>query len=199
MNSKAAQFWNWFTGFAKRACGESPSEQLQDELLSEIHHRLDERIYFEMSTNSSQKELILTACGDESAFPIIVAIVNAAPKLAGWSFIALKPAQGVSFTHQDGEIELNAAELWFMPLKSKINPTQNGIRLGIPNADAVKMQQSVDTAYTILETVIGERLCATSIHHVEMCELPAEPTAAGYLRLSQLAEYLNWRATKQRH
>jgi hypothetical protein len=196
MIANAKNFWKWFAGFAKRLPSVDPPESMLDELLAEIHHRLDDRIYFEMSTNTPQKELILTACGNVAVFPIIDAIIGVAPSITGWSFVALKPAQGFAFSYRDGEIELDIAELWFMPLQSTEKPTQLGLRLAVPDADTVLARQSVDIAHTILETAIGERLCATAIQHVEIGILPTDPAADGYLKLSQLGEYLQWRAAK---
>ena len=110
-----------------------------------------------------------------------------------WNFIALKPAMGFDFTHESNGILLKASELWFMPLKSEEAPSALSISLGVPDADYVLEHQTIDTAYTMLETGIGERSCAVDIQKVFVEDLPDDPAANGWIELPRLAEYIAWR------
>ena len=56
--------------------------------------------------------------------------------------------------------------------------------------------QTVDAAYTILDTGIGERSTATDIQHVVVGDLPVDPAAEGYLKLARLADYISWHKSK---
>jgi len=103
---------------------------------------------------------------------------------------------GFAFTHRNNEIELDVSQLWFRPLKSTSEPQSLGLRLGVPNADFVLQRQTVDTAYTILETGIGERSCAIDIQHVEIDDLPHDPSAEGYLEIERLSKYIDWHKKK---
>ena len=179
MKLPATTFWTWFRGFASRL----PDGPLPEHML-------------ELSTNAPDKELILTAQGDLTVFPEVEAMIDAAPDLDGWTFIALKPALGFHFTHRDNGIALNAAELWFLPLKSKSDPHALAVCLGVPDAEVVFDRQTVDTAFTILETGIGERSCATDIQHVTVDDLPDDPPAHGYIPLLKLADYIEWHKAK---
>ncbi len=189
-------FWTWFRGFAKRLPAGDIPDSLQDELLSQLQC-FDDRLYFLLSTNSAPKELIVTAEGNVAAFDSADAIVAVAPELSGWRFHALKPAMGFDFCHTDGPIALDVSKLWFMPMKSSDDPTALGILVGFPNADFVLKHQSVDTAYTILETALGERSCTRDIAHVAVDDLPEAPVAEGYLKLPRLPEYVAFH--KRRH
>jgi hypothetical protein len=195
MRLPPSTFWTWFSGFARRLPADDPPDALLDELLDQLH-AIDRRIYFELSTNTADRELILTASGNSAAFPVVDNLIATAPKLKGWSFVALKPPKGFQFKYRSGDIVLNVRELWFMPLQSNTNPRDLGLRLCLPNADYILERQTVDTAYTILETVIGERSCATDIQYVEVDELPADPAAERYLPITRLVEYLEWRRRK---
>ena len=84
-----------------------------------------------------------------------------------------------------------------MPTKSREHPARLGIILGFPDADLVLANQSVDTAYTILETGIGERACAADIAHVSVADLPDDPDASSYLEISRLSDYITFH--KRRH
>jgi hypothetical protein len=77
-----------------------------------------------------------------------------------------------------------------MPTRSSEDPAALGIVLGFPDADFLLQHQSVDTAYTILETAIGERSCAEYIAHVAVDDLPEHPERGGYLELPRLPDYI---------
>ena len=97
---------------------------------------------------------------------------------------------GFAFTYRDNEIELDVSQLWYLPLRSASAPQDLGLRLAVPDAELILQRQSVDTAYTILETGIGERSCGNDIQHVEITDLPEDFLAQGYLELPRLAEYV---------
>ena len=189
-------FWTWFRGFAERLPHDDIPDELQDELLSELH-RFDERLYFLLCTNTLPHELIITADGSAGAFSSADILVDDAPTLPNWQFIALKPAMGFAFRHTDGKISLDASALWFKPTNSSDDPPQLGVIIGFPDADFVLENQSVDTAYAILETGIGERSCMNDIHRVTIDDLPDDPESHNYIPLPQLADYIEFH--KRRH
>jgi hypothetical protein len=162
MDEVAFSFSNWFASWEHQLPSGGIPDELQDELLAQIQ-KYDDRLYFLLSTDEVPSELIISAEGNRDAFPAAEKFVAAAPNLSGWKFIALKPAHGFNFRHGDGPISLDVAQLWFIPLKSSSNPSALGISICFPDADFVLEHQSVDTAYTILESVIGERECTDRI------------------------------------
>jgi hypothetical protein len=189
MSFSPKAFWTWFRGFADRIPDEDIPDTLQDQLLSQVQ-QYDDRLFFLLSTNASPRELIITADGNKDAFPSAETLVAEAPQLEGWSFIALKPAMGFDFRHTDGPISLDVSQLWFMPTKSSADPSLLGVIIAFPDADFVLEHQSVDTAYTILETAIGERASSMDIAHVTVDDIPDSPEDNGYLRLPQLPDYI---------
>lgn len=196
MSLSPTTFWDWFCAFADRLPQGNVPDAFQESLLSKLH-RYDKRLYFLISTNTAQRELIITADGNKDAFQSAELLVSAAPNLAGWTFIALKPAMGFDFTHSDGPISLDVSKLWFKPTESSDDPPGLGVVLGLPDIDFVLHNQSVDTAYTILETSIGERCCTDDIAQVTVDDLPATPEVSGYLPLPKLPDYIAFH--KRRH
>jgi hypothetical protein len=182
-------FWTWFRGFANRLPNDDIPDDLQNELLSHLHC-FDDRLYFLMSTNTSPHELIITVEGNANAVSSADKLVNAAPQISNWKFISLKPPMGFNFTHRDGSISLDASKLWFIPTNSSDVAPELGVIIGFPDADFVLENQSVDTAYTILETGIGERSCMNDIHRVTVDDLPDDPESHGYMPLPRLADYI---------
>ncbi|MBI1247459.1 hypothetical protein GC197_06375 [bacterium] len=186
-----ARFWNWFRGFADRLPVDEIPDTLQDELLSQLHG-YDDRLYFLLSTDSTPRELIVTANGVLAAFEAADALVSAAPDLSGWKFHSLKPPMGFDFRHTDGPISLDVSQLWFVPLTTPQHPAALGVVIGLPDADFVYQHESVDTAYTIISTAIGERECAQEIAHFALTKLPDSPEENGYLELPRLPDYIEF-------
>ena len=197
MSLSPTSFWTWFRGFAERISGDVIPDELQGELLSHLHC-YDKRLYFLVCTNASPCELIITVEGNRDAFQSADSLVAAAPQIDGWVFIALKPPMGFDFRHKDGLVSLDVSKLWFKPMNSAADPSALGIVVAFPNADFVLENQSVDTAYTILESAIGERSCTDDIAHLAIADLPDEPESKGYLRLSQLPDYIAFHKRKYR-
>lgn len=196
MKLPPSTFWTWFRGFTKRLPKDGVPEELQDELLSHLH-RFDNRLYFLLSTNTIPHELIITVEGNADAITPADELIGAAPNLPNWKFYSLKPPMGFAFTYKDGRISLDVSALWFMPTNSPEQPPELGVIIGLPDADFVLENQSVDTAYTILETGIGERSCMNDIHRVSVDDLPDDPEAQGYIPLSRLPDYIAFH--KRRH
>ncbi|MCR9199959.1 MAG: hypothetical protein NXI04_15090 [Planctomycetaceae bacterium] len=190
MNDTIDDLWAWFTEFVQRLPDSFP-EAAQEELLSALH-QIDDRLFYLVSTESRPRELIVTADGNTSAFEIIEQLIDAAPPSPQWQYFALKPPMGFGFTHRDGPISLRVAELWFKPLKSQDAPTELGVLVGFPDADLVLENQSVDTAWTILETALGERSSALDIAHVAVDDLPEDPRAHRFLPLPELPRYIDF-------
>jgi hypothetical protein len=189
-------FWRWFRRFATKLTPGEPSDSALDELVHELH-KVDSRLFFEISTNTAQKELIITASGNADVFPVVDALIAKAPKIDGWSFIALKPPMGFDFVHSNNRgLELNVKKLWFLPLQCKEDSEVFGLRLAVPSSAAVVRLQSVDTAYTILSTALGERSYASDIGFVELADLPKDPAAEGYAELPILPFYIEARRRK---
>lgn len=187
-----ADFWKWFAGFSARLPqGEVPVE-MGDELLTQLH-RHDERIYYELAADLQPRELILTGCGDRDVVPVIETLVAAAPAMADWKIVALKPSGGFSFTHRDHAIEINAQHVWFQPLQLHHPPQGLGLRLGIRDAQTVRERQTLDTGFMIVAGGLGERAYVENVHYVELAELPDDPESEGYMEIADLRAFLAWR------
>lgn len=196
MNLPASTFWTWFRGFAGRIPRDDIPDELQDELLSHLHC-YDDRLYFLLAINTTPHELIVTADGNADAFASADALISVAPKFDDWKFFSLKPPLGFDFRHTDGPISVDVSDLWFMPTQSSDAPPELGVILYFPDANFVIERQSVDTAYTILETAIGERAVTQDIARVTVDDRPDSPAENGCLELARLPEYIAFH--KRRH
>lgn len=194
--ARIAQFWSWFVQHESDLARVSPDANPALDGLLQSLQRISPKLYFEVCANSNPHELIVTAEGRQELFPLVDAVVAVAPRIAGWSFIALKPPTGFGFQTSYEEAMFDPRSMWFLPLESPSNPTFLGLRVGIPGFAAVQEQISKSAILVVLDTALGERSAASDIQHVEVTALPPRPEDQGFIELVDLAGYIEWRKGK---
>lgn len=168
-------------------------ERLVNLLLEKLHEFCDQ-LYFEIGGHPEdpKQELIITASGNPQFFPIVEALVQAAPEMDDWEVIAFKPPRGASFVIVYNDIELTPTELWFTPLRNKEEPKMIGIAVGVPYYDEDNEDENFNAAiFALIETVIGEKAFAL-VDYIEPNSLPEDPEEYGLEPLERLTEYLHW-------
>jgi Mg/Co/Ni transporter MgtE len=120
-------------------------------------------------------------------------MIAAAPSIAGWQFIALKPAMGFDFVTQYEDLKLDPRTIWFLPIVNQANPGALVLRFGIPNLRAEQLRQAQNGILVVLDTALGERSAATAFQQFDVVPLPAVPEKAGYIELTDLPACLVWR------
>lgn len=192
-----SQFWNWFKDNNKaytflNSVDEETKEKLLDDFLKQLHKYCDS-IYFEIGGYPDEdQELIITAEGDERYFDKIETLVNAAPKIDGWTFIAFKPPMPDNFKSKWDDLELNSEDMWFLPLSN--DKTQElGIRVCFNKQDLIKGNKTLTPLlYKMLDTILGEKSFALDIQYVETDLLPDYPEEEGLYPILELPEYIEW-------
>ena len=161
--------------------------------LKEVHPGL----WFEMSDEmSGHREFVITAEGDPKLFPLVDAMVAAAPTTGTWVFVALKPAMGFDFVTTYEGVVFDSKSLWFLPLDSSADSSNLGLRIGIPGLNDEMRRVAGNAVMVILDTGLGERSSAMDVQHVEFAELPSQPEKEGYIELPDLPAYIAWRKRK---
>jgi len=95
--AQIAEFWTWFAQHESDLARARPDgSPVLDELLQGLQG-IDSNLFFEICTDSNPHELVVRAEGRRELFPLVDAVVAAAPRLEGWVFTALKPAMGFGF------------------------------------------------------------------------------------------------------
>lgn len=159
----AQRFSEYMRGQAGRLRKMDASDAADEigDLLVSIDHRLGVEVAED--DDSDEREVIVTAFSDATAFDLVELIVAELPNLPGWHFVALKPPRGFDFTVSIENQKLDAKLLEFTPL-----PERGAIALVVPPAlvDQVAGAESEELAWLIVETGIGERL-AGQVQHVE--------------------------------
>lgn len=70
------------------------------------------------------------------------------------------------------------------------------MRVGVPEFDRVEERTTKNAVFVILGTALGERSAASDIQHVEVAVLPTKPEDQGYIELTELDDYIEWRKPK---
>jgi len=190
-------FWRWFADHRSEFnVLSNPDEPFWDLALQQIK-RIDERLWFELSsTDNGVREFVVTAEGHVEAFPVAEILVNLAPELEGWVFVALKPPMGFEFTtHYEGAL-FEPRLMWFLPLEDSSRPHDLGMRVGIQGLESMDKSKAHNAVLVILDTALGERSAAVDIQYTEVSELPADPESFGYIELPELPSYISWRKRK---
>jgi hypothetical protein len=187
-------FWQWFVGHeAEFNSLSKPDQSFWDVALDELK-KVDKRLRFELSNaDVSPREYIVTAEGYVDAFPAAEMLVDHAPEIGGWEFLALKPPMGFTFTTRYEGIFFDPAAMWFLPLDSPSNPQDLGLRIGIAGLDSLDHTAAHNAVHVILDTALGERSAALDIQYTEIANLPGNPESEGYIQLSELPDYIIWR------
>ncbi|MFZ0479908.1 MAG: hypothetical protein WAL71_12215 [Terriglobales bacterium] len=190
---RVERFWAWFATHKLEFASLTLGKPFWDIALKEIK-KVDEHLWFELSRDSHPvREFIVTAEGHVSSFPIAEELVRLAPNIEGWSFIALKPAQGFQFTTIYEGTRFDPRQIWFLPLESKSRPGDLGIQIAVPGLDAMDKTTAHSAVLVILDTGLGERSAALDLQHTELTEMPTDPASLGYIELPDLADYIVWR------
>jgi hypothetical protein len=190
------RFWNWFGDHHDKYRSvdrAEDGEELLSRFLEELH-RYDEDLYFEVSEplEDGSNELIITAEGLRKKFPAVKALVDAAPKFQKWKVIAFKPALGFDFIHEYGDLKIDPKKLWFLPLTAKSDPSILGLRVGLDGLEESTEEKIKNSIWIILDTGLGEEVCAERIRHLEVATLPEKPEDEGFMEMSELPDYLAW-------
>lgn len=188
-----SEFWAWFSEHdADLSAMPDADAPFWDTALSRLRV-VDPGLRFEMSDPiGGEREFVITASGNAALFPLVEAMVSAAPVLAGWVFVALKPAMGFDFVTKYEGVTLNPEAMWFLPLQSPERPSDLALRIGIPGLNDDMRRVAGKALFMILDTGLGERSAALDVQHVEFTALPNEPEEAGYIELPELAKYIGW-------
>jgi hypothetical protein len=179
--SPEAQFWSWFAQNAPRvATIKTGHEPIAGELAAQLN-RVDGDLTWEVGVTQEPKELVISASGIQSAFPVVKRLVAAAPPISGWKIVAFRPRRKANLVIDFGDYRLDPAKAWFKasPRRGKLD-----IQVFVPDyrdSEAVKQ-----AAFLLLDGLLGEYDVETRIAAIEIQGVPANPMTAGLRPVAEL-------------
>ncbi|CAN5603962.1 hypothetical protein BH10BAC2_BH10BAC2_04930 [soil metagenome] len=195
--NKIDEFWSWFKENNKaflfsNSIDENIKEQLLNSFMVQLHKYCD-KIYFEIGGFPDEtQELIITAEGDKKYFLKVEELINAAPQIDNWIFVAFKPPISGDFKSKWGELELNTEEMYFLPLSNNKTPGI-GIRVYLKNHELLKENKTLMTLlYKMLDTILGEKSFASDVDYIDTDLLPDNAQKENMYSILELPEYIQW-------
>jgi len=183
-------FWNWFQEQSNRLGSMSDTDRVADEIYAHIS-LIDPNLAVEVSTVDSlgHRELIISASGDDSLFPLVMQVGEKSVRCSGWTVTLLKPPRGFSFyTTADG-ITISPSNWRFIPLQVDDKPERLGIRL----ITFSEYTFGPDALSLILQAGIGEEATA----YLECLESSHQSQGGTRdLSIDRLGEYIRWHKQK---
>jgi hypothetical protein len=192
----AHEFWSWFEGHAPRflALRDDPDEAALDDIQEHLHSYCDD-LWFEVGgAPEGPMEFVISAEGNEAFFRHVQELADAAPSIPGWQIIAFKPPHGFSFVTNYGGLEINPAQCWFLPLKSKQQPGRVALRIGVPGYDEANARKFEAGLHIVVDAGLGELVAGQRVAFIEACDQPVDAEQAGFIRLDELGDYIAWMA-----
>lgn len=194
---KAKKFWEWFVKnqnkyFFLNQVESDVKENLLNEFTNQLH-KFCENLFFQIGGHPDKtQDLIITAAGNVKYFDKVEELVNVAPKLKDWRFIAFKPPMEFGFKLTYKNITTDPGELWFLPLENSSNPQDMGIRIAFPNYLDSKEKDFTFIAFLMLDTILGEQSTALDIDYLDVGIIPDDPENNGFIHLSELKDFVTW-------
>lgn len=192
-----AEFWRVFQGRAgELARVRSADDPVYDLILDRLQE-INPELYFEFYAEPGASELVITAEGERSLFPLVDSIVAGAPEIPGWAILALKPKLGipVTATWEDGKVTV--ADVVFLPLELA-DSDDLGLRLLVPGLAPEHAEAAHNALLRVLDHVLGEREFAESVEYTEVVPLPGDASEEDYIALSDLESYISWRKNRSK-
>jgi hypothetical protein len=189
-------FWRLFTEHAPRLAELTSAEDpIYDRLLAQLH-RVDPGLFIEVSADSDERELVITADGNSELFALADAVVAAAPRLQGWNILSLKPRLGFPESVTWEGVLINIADVVFDPITPE-DSNELVLQLFVPGINEQEVDSAHNALLRALDHALGEREFAASVQYTEV--IPLHGPGDDYISLLKLEEFLKWHNKQRAH
>ncbi|MFV0482002.1 MAG: DUF695 domain-containing protein [Campylobacteraceae bacterium] len=190
-------FWDWFVKnesefYEVVKNGNNIEKNFFDKMSPKLSN-IKEGIFFLTGMSENKAELILSADGNLKNIAFVEELVDDAPSLKNWTFIAHKPSINMEdFAIRMGGFEFNTQNLMFVANYDKKYPDEINITVIHKELNEENRPQITNGVYIYLDNFLGELTFAKdidviSIEGVDKLKDYAQP-------ISELKEYLSLRS-----
>jgi hypothetical protein len=192
-----AEFWRSFQDCeAALASAESADHAAHDMLLGKLH-AIHPGLYLEFCLDPGECELIVTADGNRALFPLVRAIVDGAPAIAGWKTRSLKPKFGFPSTVSWDDLTIVTDHVVFDPLERE-GSDELGLRIFVPGLKKSEADKAHNAILRALDHGLGEEKLAEAVRYTEVLPLPHDVAATDFIPLVELENFIRWRDEKRK-
>lgn len=190
------KFWKWFTEHNEQLTMlDDLDEKESNALLEEMQKVLDgycEGLTYEIGDQTNNgRTVTFSAEGDTDLFKYVTDLVEEAPDLDWWEFVAFKQPKGKGLKVTFDKYRFDTKKMYFMELENEESPDMVGLRVALENPVEGDDDQLVGV-YVTIEALIGEFDCATLVGYLDVCPIPAEPFKEGFKAMDDLPEFIEW-------
>ena len=156
---KIDKFWQWFTDHNEQliAMGDLQDKE-RDELLGALQYQLTkycDGLTYEMGEPTANgRTLTFTAEGDTDLFRYVVELVDAAPDLDWWEFVAFKQPMGTELKVRFDRWVFDTRKMYFEQLECEEEPDMLGLRIAVEGSQPENEDFQVGV-YVTLEALDG--------------------------------------------
>ena len=187
--SPEARFWAWFTDHSERLLQAGPDVQapVYRRLGEQLRH-YDDGLTWEMAAKRDPREFVVSADGSRALFPAVRRLIDAAPEVPGWTFIAFRQRSADKFELEFGGIKISPDDVWF---RSEPAGSVCHLAVYLPGLTADNEPMLGNAAFIMMDALLGEYDTTTKVGRIEFAALPVDPVAAGLQPFSRLAEVID--------
>ena len=193
---KTEIFWQWFQDHNEQLISlgdldEKGRRELEEELQNKLTEYCDGLTCDMGEATADGRTLTFTAEGDTDLFRYVVELVDAAPDLDWWQFVAFKQPLGTDLRVRFDKMLFETKKMYFQQLECEEEPEMLGLRIAV--ADGQRQDEDFQVGvYVTLEALLGEFDCATVIGYMDTVPVPEEPFKSGFQPLDDLPQFVDW-------
>ena len=167
------EFWRWFEKNDASLFDFEKDQKAVFDRLTTAMHRVHPSLTFEFGPKQGDsREFVISADGIKDAFPKVISLHAAAPKLPRWTFIRFRPRRepmdieysGVSARAQDIQFSIEA------------DGNKAGITLFIPGHTTQNHKTMVGISFLMLDQALGEFDVETKVGSIEVASPESAPS-----------------------
>jgi hypothetical protein len=190
-------FWNWFEKNEKIFFNavkqrRNIEKDFFDKLSLKLNELKDGFFYLTGMYNADTVELVLTADGAVKNIVFVEELVDAAPKIEGWKFTALKPAlDGKDVGIEMAGYKFNTENLGFYSNEHGEYPDEIDITIVHKDFNEENKTTITSGTFIFLDNYLGELDFVTTIDNLKV--ISKEEAQKELIPVEKLKAYLTWR------
>lgn len=189
-------FWHWFQtkekSFFKAVKKHTDVDRDALSPIMEKLQMLDECFYCQIGMkDDNTADLVITVEGDIKSFVFVDELIAAAPKIDGWIFTNLKPADGIGCSINMNGYKFDKETISFYENVLPEYPDEIDITLVHKDLTEANKKAITNGTFIFLETILGEYNAATIIDSVDVKGLEADNKTL--IPIEKLKDFLIWR------
>jgi len=192
-----SDFWTWFQKNDKDFFNtvknhENIETAFFDKLSPKLGELKDGYFYLTGMYDNNTVELVLTADGSTKNIVFIEELVNAAPKIDGWKFTALKPSLNIENVRIEmGDYKFDGENINFYANEFTKYPDEIDITIVHDDLTNENKKQITNGIYIFLDNYLGELDFVNNIDNLTI--ISKQEAQKELISIAKLKDFLTWR------